>query len=125
MIPLLSPCAPPAWMPTPLPPGLELATGWLRRLRGWCGRRALAPRAALCLHPCAAVHTLGMRLTIDVVFLDAAGRVLHVVEALPPGRLAWWRGARSVLELPRGAARRRGVRAGTSVLAAFADRSAA
>lgn len=88
---------------------LERAHGFGTRLIGWLGRRQLDADAALWLHPCRAVHSIGMRLPIDVVFLDAEGMVLRIVPSLPPGRLVWLRGARSVIELPAGSARRRGL----------------
>jgi len=52
------------------------------------------------------VHTCFMRFPIDLCFLDEAGRVLNLVEALPPWRAASAFGASSVLELPAGTLRR-------------------
>jgi uncharacterized membrane protein (UPF0127 family) len=45
-----------------------------------------------------------MRFPIDVVFLDDGLRVVRVVRAMPPWRVASERRARAVLELPTGAA---------------------
>jgi uncharacterized membrane protein (UPF0127 family) len=53
-----------------------------------------------------------MRFPIDAVFLDSDLRVLHVADDLPPWRTAGKRGAKAVLELPAGAARRAGIAAG-------------
>jgi uncharacterized membrane protein (UPF0127 family) len=50
------------------------------------------------------VHTWFMRFAIDAVFCDRDGVVLHVARGLRPWRIAARRGARSVLELPEGAA---------------------
>ena len=50
----------------------------------------------------ASMHTFAMRTSIDVVFVDASGRVLHVVESLPPWRAAAARGARDIVELAPG-----------------------
>ncbi len=69
------------------------------------------------LEPASAVHTWFMRFPIDVVFLDRDLRVLRVVEGMRPWRFASARGARSVLELPAGAARRSGLRAGQHLAA--------
>jgi uncharacterized protein len=63
--------------------------------------RERAPRGLL-LPGCRAVHTIGMRFAIDVVFLDAEGRALRVDPALPPGRFVAEHRARAVLELPSG-----------------------
>lgn len=84
-----------------------LARSVLARTVGLLGRRALLPGEGLVLAPCGSVHTFGMRLTIDAVFVDGAGgggRVLRVAR-LPPWRLGpLVRGARAVVELPAGAA---------------------
>ena len=58
----------------------------------------------MCPLPCRAIHTLGMRITIDVIFIDAEGRVLDVLGNVRPNRLlVTRRGARAVVELGRGA----------------------
>lgn len=75
------------------------------RLRGLLGRPEPEPGVALLLDPCWAVHTVGMRYPIDVVFCDARWRVLRVVAALPPRRCVLVRGATRVLELSAHTAR--------------------
>jgi len=89
----------------------------LRRLRGLLGRPALTPGAGLLLEPCASVHTVFLRHTIEVVFRGADGTILRVVPALRPWRHAACRGARSVLELPPGTCARLGVGPGDLLLA--------
>jgi uncharacterized membrane protein (UPF0127 family) len=67
------------------------------------GRRDLAPGDGLLLKNESAIHTFGMRIAIDVVYLDAQQRVLRVTPAMPPLRLGpLVRGVRDVLELPAG-----------------------
>src|SRR5262245_6990006 len=83
------------------------AQGWRERGRGWLGRASLEPGEALLLSPAAAIHTLGMRFSLDLAFLDKQGRVLKLYEDLKPGRLAWgpwrlWVGGLRALELPQG-----------------------
>lgn len=97
-----------AWIEAGRDAGWTVADRWLPRLLGWSGRRAVPSDAVLCLHPCRAVHCLGMRMPIDVVFVDAAGVVTRVVEGLRPGRMAACRRAVATLELPAGQARLRG-----------------
>ena len=80
-----------------------------QRLRGLLGRPALRDGDGLLLTPCASVHTLFLRHSIEVVFLAADGEVLRVVQHLRPWCGASCRGARSVLELPPGACARAGV----------------
>jgi len=84
-------------------------THWTR-LRGLLGTRQLAPGEGLWLKPSNQVHMLGMRYAVDLVFLDADGRVLRLVHALAPNRLSpRVAGATSVLELPAGTLTRAGV----------------
>jgi uncharacterized protein len=77
--------------------------GALRRWMGLLMAPPLAPGEALWLDPCGGVHTWGLRMRIDVVFLDSSLRVLKVVRNVPPWRLVFApRGTRSVLEFARG-----------------------
>ena len=55
------------------------------------------------LTPCNAVHTVGMRFPIDVVFVDGKGCVKKIVHDLPPWRMAASIVSRSTIELPAGA----------------------
>lgn len=83
--------------------------GGFERMRGLLKRPEPDPGVALLLDPCWAVHTLGMRYPIDVVFCDARWRVLRVVPALRPRRVAWVRGASRVLEFGANTARPLGI----------------
>ena len=53
-----------------------------QRLLGLMGLRAMPPGSALLFPDCGSVHTAWMRMAIDVVFLDADGRVLAVRRGL-------------------------------------------
>ncbi len=82
---------------------IMLADTWWLRLRGLVWRPKLASGEGLLLVPCNAVHMFGMKYAIDVLFLDRAGRVVSIVEALRPGRATPpRRGAQYALELPAG-----------------------
>ena len=72
-----------------------------RRLLGLALRRK-PPRHALLIPRCRSVHTFGMRFALDLVFLDARGRVLRVELAVPPRRVLTCRGAFAVIEAPAG-----------------------
>lgn len=91
------------------------ADDFWRRLRGLVGRGAPLPDEGLLLTPCNAIHTFFMRFPIDVLFLDADGRVLGVVECLPPWRWQIIAGARSVLELSAGTVARTGISEGDRI----------
>ena len=77
---------------------------------------SLPPGDGLWLMPCRQVHMFGMRYPIDVVFLDEAQRVVHLVADLDPGRLSpKVRAATSVLELPIGTIARLGLTTGARI----------
>ena len=81
----------------------------LRRAVGLIGRAVWGGDDGMVLEPCGAVHSLFMRLPIDVLYLDEDGRVLRAVPALPPWRLGpVVRSARRVVELPAGTLARTG-----------------
>lgn len=91
------------------------ASSFTARMFGLLGRRPLDRGEALWLKPCASVHTLGMRYSIDVVFLDRDGAVIDVRSALAPRRVAASGNARSVLELPANLSDELGIRTGVRV----------
>lgn len=69
------------------------------RMRGLLGRSALGPNAALLIERCGSVHTVGMRFSIDVVFLSGEWRIVRIVRAVRPGRLmvsGGWRAVRTL-----------------------------
>jgi uncharacterized membrane protein (UPF0127 family) len=81
----------------------EMADTRKTRKKGLLGRDALPDGCALIIVPCFAVHTIGMRFPIDVVFVDSHGRVKKIVRRLPPLRMAGCLSARAVVEFAAGA----------------------
>jgi uncharacterized protein len=82
---------------------LALAHTHWSRLRGLLSVSAdnFSNGYGLWIRPCRGVHTLAMRFPIDVVYLDRAGMVVHLVHHLQPWRFSPVRlQAASVLELP-------------------------
>ena len=47
---------------------------------------------------CASVHTFGMRLPLDIAFIDKTGAVLALHESVPPASICSHRGASATLE---------------------------
>jgi uncharacterized protein len=75
------------------------------RFMGLMGQTELPIGHGLHIAPCSSIHTFFMRIPIDAVFLDPAGKVVKVLGALAPWRMsAVYFGAHSVLELPAGVA---------------------
>lgn len=62
------------------------ADGWLDRTLGFLPRAAIGPDEGLWFPRTRAVHTLGMRVVLDVVFVDRAGTVVRIEANVPPGR---------------------------------------
>jgi len=79
------------------------ATTW-QRMRGLLGCRTLPVGHGLLIERCGAIHMIGMRFAIDVVFLDRTWRVCRVCRNVRPGRLmvaGGW-GAARALEVATG-----------------------
>ncbi len=92
--------------------GVVADTYWTRFI-GLMGKRALADGFGLLLKNESAIHTIGMRIPIDVIYLDANARVLRLTTAMPPWRFGpLVRHVRDVLELPAGALDKTGTRQG-------------
>lgn len=83
------------------------------RLQGLLGRPGLSDGEAMIFPQCNAIHTLGMRFPIDVLFVDRAFRVVAVRSHLQPWRLAGpVPGAWAVVETACGTLARLGVQVG-------------
>jgi hypothetical protein len=104
---------------------IGLADRWWLRARGFMGRPAPAAGEGLLLSPCRAVHMIGMKYALDVIFLDRQGRVAASYPGLEPGRrTSWHAGARYALEVPAGTIRATDTREGDLVAWLPADGSA-
>jgi len=82
----------------------RVASSFMDRLVGLLSRKNLPVDTGMFFPKCSAVHTFGMRFSIDVLFIDAEGRVIKIV-TMNPWRIQSARGASSVLELSAGAAK--------------------
>lgn len=81
---------------------VEAALSSADRRRGLLGRDSLAAGSAFIISRCNAIHTVGMRFVIDVLFIDRRGRVRKIVHALPPWRIAISPLARIAIEFAAG-----------------------
>jgi len=71
------------------------------RLRGLLGKMTLRRDDGLWVTRSQGIHSIGILYPIDVVYLDAQNRVVHLIEHFRPFRIAPLRvHAKSVLELP-------------------------
>jgi len=90
----------------------RIATTFASRFRGLMAVAQLPRGSGLLLPQTSSVHTHFMRFPIDVVFLDSESRIVSVVAALRPWRLAAAKSAVSVLELAGGECERLGLAEG-------------
>jgi uncharacterized membrane protein (UPF0127 family) len=80
------------------------AATFVERAVGLLGRPSLRPDEGIWLDKCSAIHTVGMRSAIDVIFLDGEQKVVRVCPGV--GTFRWavvCPQARSVVELGPGA----------------------
>jgi len=81
--------------------GVTAADTTFSRLRGLIGRLHLKSDEGIWIVPSSGVHTLGVLVPLDLIYLDNSHRVIHLAEHFPTFRIAAIRpGADSVLELP-------------------------
>ena len=82
---------------------VKKADKFFTRLVGLLKRRKLGPEEALWLVPSKGIHTIGMKFSVDVIFLDKEKRVTNLISNLAPCRATgFYLGAHSVVELPDG-----------------------
>lgn len=87
---------------------VKIADSFPSRLIGLIGRRTLPEHHALALSPCSSIHTFFMRFSIDVLFLDDQGEVVHLIQEMYPYRLSpVVKSAKMVIELSGGTVKNR------------------
>ena len=91
-----------------------IAVSYWSRFWGLMGRRTLGEEEGLLIEPCSSIHTMFMRFSIDVIFLDKEHRVVKIA-TVPPFRAALGRGSHAVLEVPAGTAERNGLEVGDAL----------
>ena len=83
----------------------RVANNPLSRFRGLMGVRSLKRGEGLLIEPCDNVHTHFMRIPIDVIYVDAEHRVVHIDPVMLPWRIGRRQPkARYVIETPSGGA---------------------
>lgn len=83
----------------------ELADTVWRRFWGLMGRTSLPAGSGVVLKPGGSIHMFFMRLPLDVLHVDRAGRVTHVLRGIKPWRIGpLIVGGALAVELPVGAA---------------------
>jgi uncharacterized protein len=81
--------------------GVTPADTTFARLKGLIGRLKLKFDDGVWVVPSRGIHTMGVLFPLDLMYLDAGHRVIHLMEHFPPFRISPLRAhAASVLELP-------------------------
>ncbi len=81
---------------------VRVAANSRERRRGLLDLRNVNEDFGLWINPCEAIHTFGMKMPIDSIFIDKHFQVRKLRSYLRPGRIAICLSAASVLELPVG-----------------------
>ncbi|MEA2690165.1 MAG: uncharacterized protein QOD51_2772 [Candidatus Eremiobacteraeota bacterium] len=85
---------------------IDRLSTFLHRAVGLLARTTIRPDEGVWITSSRAIHTLGMRVAIDVIFVDRDGHVIRVVHNVKPNRVALsCKGAQGVVELGGGALR--------------------
>lgn len=83
---------------------------------GLLGRSSLEPSHGLWLIPCNSIHMLGMRFSIDALYLDHSNRIVRCVSNLKPNQLGPFDfKTHSILEMPAGTIEEQQVRLGQTL----------
>lgn len=94
---------------------VEVARSVVARIIGLMGRKTLPAGFAMVFYPDSSIHTLFMRILIDVVFVDANYTVVGLRHEMSPWRLYAGvspREGRYVIELPAGVLKATGTEVG-------------
>jgi uncharacterized membrane protein (UPF0127 family) len=79
---------------------VPVATSLPSRLLGLALLHRARAGSGLLIPRCSSIHSFGMWFALDLLFLDAEGRVIQLRRGVPPGRVIRCPGAVAVLELP-------------------------
>ncbi len=94
----------------------SLANTFFTRLKGWLGKKTMPEDEGLIISPCNQVHSMGMKIVIDVLFVSSSNEIVYLIEKMTPHRISpHIRAAHYVIELPAGQISRTGTELGHRV----------
>lgn len=95
----------------------KFARHFFNRLVGLLGKKEMQEGEGLIIYPCNMVHSLGMKMSIDVLFLNKAHEVVYGMESMTPNKISpCIKDASYVIELPAGLIAQTGTQLGDSIL---------
>lgn len=59
---------------------VQVASSFFKRLKGLMGTKELNDNQGLVIRPCNSVHTFGMKINIDIAFVDKNNKVIRIIE---------------------------------------------
>ncbi|WP_127580770.1 DUF192 domain-containing protein [Paenibacillus koleovorans] len=90
---------------------VTIADTFISRLKGWLGKNQVHEEEALIIRPCSSVHTFGMKMAIDVLFLDSSNQIIYFIQSMRPNRIGKHiSGSKQVIELREGTIQRLGIK---------------
>lgn len=94
----------------------KIADTVIARLQGLLGRDIFTPGEALLITRCRSIHTVFMRFSIDVIFVDKTDRVVGLARGIRPFRVSpYFFRAGYAIELPEGVVEKTGTALGDQV----------
>lgn len=88
---------------------------WLK-MKGLLGKQSMDPEEALIFPKAPSLHTIGMKFSIDIAFLDSAKRVLTCFEKVKPYRILPYIRSSYTVEMPEDAVQRKSIQPGDQLL---------
>lgn len=96
-------------------PRLWIARDFFSRFKGLMGRRGLPDDEAILFPKCNSIHTFFMRFPIDVVRVDANGKVIDVKVVRPWRMMAPSLATKHIIEMREARSRELGISTGTQL----------
>jgi len=92
-----------------------VANSFFSRLMGLLNRASLEPSEGMFFNKAPAIHTIGMRFPIDILFLDASRRVAKVLQQVKPNRILPYIKSKYTIELAAGQSEEKKIQPGETL----------
>lgn len=91
---------------------VTVADDFFSRFVGLMGRKSMRANQCFIIAPCSSVHTIGMKFSIDVIFVDTNKVIVKMVKELKPFRMASANKAKYTIEVAAGMAQQKNLKLG-------------
>ncbi len=86
------------------------------KMKGLLGRKSLAKDEALIFPKAPSIHTFFMKFSIDIVYLDAAKKVVACLEKINPNRILPFIKSKYTIEMPEDSIQQKGISLGDQLI---------